>query len=156
LKLDARRSGEALRAAAGDLARIWRASRTNSTTSVFPGVLDGVMDEFLERVAEALLLGEPPEAAWPATRGVVRILPRERAIDALQAEWELTSAVLLSACDALEVDPAAADLVQRAVEAAVQGSGALLASKGPKGILVVHQLAGFRPRTVLPPSQRPP
>lgn len=152
VNLDARRSGEALRAAAGDLTRIWRASRAATDTGLFPGVLDGIMEEFMERVAESLLLGQPPESVWPATRGVVRILPSGKAIDTLQAEWEMATEVLLSACGALEVDPAAAELVLRALECAAQGSGELAVDKGPAGILVIHQLAGFRPRPIVQTS----
>jgi hypothetical protein len=154
VKLDARRSGEALRAAAGDLARVWRASRLGASGGVFPGVLDGVMEEFLERVAEALLLNEPPEQVWPATRGVVRLLPREQALQAMQTEWELASEVLLSACDALEVESASAERVLQAVETAAQGAEALLRGEGPAGVLSIHQLAGFRPRTVAPGGAR--
>lgn len=154
MKLDERRSGEALRAAAGDLARVWRASRLSASGGVFPGVLDGVMEEFLERVAEALLLNEPPELVWPATRGVVRLLPGERALQTMQTEWELASEVLLSACDALQVEPASAERVLQAVETAAQGAEALLRDQGPAGVLAVHQLAGFQPRTVVPGAGR--
>jgi hypothetical protein len=143
--LGVRRSGEALRAAAGDLARVWRASRHASAT-VFPGLLDGVMEEFLERVAEALLLEQPPEDAWPSTRGVVRLVPGQESAATLAEEWRLAADVLLSACDALEVSPEAAEAVRRAVETAGAGIEQLLAGSGPEGVLIVRQLAGFRRR----------
>jgi len=153
--LGIRRSGEALRAAAGDLARVWRATRYTSGAPEFPGLLDGIMDEFLERVAEALLLEQPPEGAWPSTRGVVRLLPGDRAAPALAAEWRLAADVLLSACEALEVAPEAAEAVRRAVETAAGGIEPLLAGAGPDGIVVVRELGGFRRRGGEPRSDAP-
>jgi len=144
--LGLRRSGEALRAAAGDLARVWRATRYTSGAPVFPGLLDGVMEEFLERVAEALLLQQAPEEVWRAIRGVVRMLPPEEARAILAAEWQLAGDVLLSACEALEVAPEAAQVIRRAVDTAAAGMESLLAGDRPEGVVVVRQLAGFRRR----------
>lgn len=155
MTLGVRRSGEALRAAAGDLARVWRATRYTSGAPEFPGLLDGVMEEFLERVAEALLLQQPPEGVWPATRGVVRLLRGEEAATTLAEEWRLASDVLLSACEALEVSPEAADAVRKAIETAAAGIEPLLAGKGPDGVVVLRQLGGFRRRGEPPRSDAP-
>jgi len=144
--LDLRHSGEALRAVAGDLARVWRASRYVGEATAFPGFLDGVVEEFLERVAEAMLLGRSPEEAWSSTRGVVRIPPAGRASAELLAEWRLAGEVLRSACEALQVVREAALGAERAVSVAMEGVDHLVASRGPPGILAVRQLGGFRPR----------
>lgn len=150
MKLDVRRSGEALRAAAGDLARVWRASRFSAGLAVFPGALDGVMEEFMERVGEALLLEGAPQDVWSATRGPVRLLPGDRALPTLAAEWRLARAVLSSACEALAVEPTAAERVLRAVDDATAAAPALVEGRGPAGVLRVHQLGGFRPRAPEP------
>lgn len=146
MKLDPRRSGEALRAAAGDLARVWRASRFSAGLSVFPGALDGIIEEFLERIGEALLLEDAPQDPWLATRGAVRLLPGARAQEMISAEWRLVRAVMVSACEALAVDPATTARVLKAVDDAAAGTPALLAREGPPGVLLVHQLGGYRLR----------
>ncbi len=146
MTLGVRRSGEVLRAAAGDLVRVWRATRYTSGAPAFPGLLDGVMEEFLERVAEALLLQQPPEGVWQATRGVVRLVRRDDAGAILAAEWRLADDVLASACEALEVAPEAAEAVGRAVDAAAAGVEPLLAGEVPPGVVVVRQLGGFTRR----------
>jgi hypothetical protein len=145
MTLGVKRSGEALRAAAGDLAHVWRAARFASGAPVFPGLLDGVMQEFLERVAEGLLLGLPPGEAWPSTRGVVR-LPASNGAAVLAEEWRTARDVLLSACEALEVSGEAAEAVQKEIDAAARAIEPLLSGHGPAGVLVLRQLAGFRPR----------
>ncbi len=146
MTLGIRRSGEALRAAAADLARVWRATRYTSGAPVFPGLLDGVIERFLERVAEALLFGTAPEEAWRSSRGVVRLLRGEEAAVTLAEEWRLAADVLLSACEALEVSEDAFAAVRSAVETAASGIEPLLAGEGPAEVLVLHQLAGFRRR----------
>ena len=146
MTLGVKRSGEALRAAAGDLARVWRASRYTGGAPVFPGLLDGVMEEFLERVAEALLLEQPPADVWRSTRGVVRLLPGGGSAPVIAEEWHLAADVLLSACEALEVAPEAAEGIRQAVETAAAGIEALLSGAGPEGIVLVQQLGGFRRR----------
>ncbi len=153
-QLDARRAGEALRAAAGDLARVWRASRYSAGMPVFPGALDGVMEEFLERVGEALLLADAPQDVWSATRGPVRILPGGAA-ETLAAEWHLARVVLSSACEALAVEASAAARVLAIVDQAAQAAPALVAGHGPAGVLRIHQLGGFRPRAPEPRSGGP-
>jgi hypothetical protein len=144
--LDERRSGEALRTVAGDLARVWRASRFAGGAVEFPGLLDGVMEEFIERVGEALLLGTAPESVWPSTRGVVRILPGDRTSATLSEEWRLVNEVLIAACLALEVADDATEKIRVAIETASRSVAPLLAHGGPAGVLLVHQLGGFHPR----------
>ncbi len=146
MTLGVRRSGEVLRAAAGDLVRVWRATRYTSGAPEFPGLLDGVMEEFLERVAEALLLQQPAEGVWRSTRGVVRLVRGAQAGTILAAEWRLATDVLVSACDALEVAPEAAEVIRRAVEGAAAAVEPLLAGDAPPGVLVVRQLGGFTRR----------
>jgi len=153
--LDLRRSGEALRAVSGDLARVWRASRYVAGPVAFPGLLDGVVEEFFERVAETMLLGRSLEDVWASTRGVVRIPAGDRARVDLLAEWRLAGEVLLSACEALQVSREAALGVEQAVETAMGGIDRLVEGHGPPGILAVRQLGGFRPRGG-PRSDGPP
>ncbi len=146
MTLSVRRSGEALRAAAGDLVRFWRAARYSGGGPVFPGLLDGVIEEFLSRVAEALLLDGRPEDAWPSVRGVIRVPEPAQAAAVLADEWGLARQVLFSACDALEVPAEVASGVQRAVDAAMAGIGPVIAGAAPRGVVIVRQLAGFKPR----------
>ncbi len=155
MKLDARRAGEALRAAAGDLARVWRASRFTARMSVFPGALDGVIEEFLERIGEALFVEGAPQDVWAATRGPVRILADGQALELLTAEWRLVRVVLASACDALAVEPATAARVLQVVDDATAAAPALVAGQGPQGVLRVHQLGGFRLRAPEPRTGGP-
>jgi hypothetical protein len=155
VKLDARRAGEALRAASGDLARVWRASRFSAGLGVFPGALDGIMEEFLERVGEALLLEGAPQDVWVATRGPVRLLTDGRALEMFAAEWRLARAVLSAACDALAVSAGATERVLKLVDDAAAAAPALAAGKAPAGVLIVHQLGGFKPRGPEPRSDGP-
>ncbi|HYD42693.1 MAG TPA: hypothetical protein VEB43_17825 [Anaeromyxobacter sp.] len=153
MTLDARRAGEALRAAAGDLARVWRASRLAAGMGVFPGALDGVIEEFLERVSEALFVDGAPQDPWAATSGVVRLLPAPRALELFAGEWRLARVVLSSACDALGVEPAVAARVLGMVDDAARRAGELADGRGPAGVLAVRQLGGFRQRAA-PPDGR--
>lgn len=146
MTLSVRRSGEALRAAAGDLVRFWRAARYTGGGPVFPGLLDGVIEDYVSHVAEALLLGGRPEDAWPSLQGVIRVPEPAQAAAVLADEWGLARQVLLSACDALEVPAEVASGVQRAVDAALAGIEPLVTGRAPGGIVIVRQLAGFKPR----------
>jgi hypothetical protein len=144
--LDAHRAGEALRAAAGDLARVWRASRLSAEMGVFPGVLDGVIEEFLERVSEALFVDGAPQDPWEVTSGVVRLPPAPRALEVIAGEWRLARVVLASACDALGAEAAVAARVLAMVDRAAQDANELAGGRGPARIVAVRQLGGFRPR----------
>lgn len=155
MKLDARRAGEALRAASGDLARVFRASRFSAGLGVFPGLLDGVIEEFLERVGEALLLEGAPQDVWSATRGPVRLLRRGQTLEMIAAEWRLLRAVLAAACDALAVNAGTTERVLKLVDDAAAAAPFLAEGKAPAGVLIVHQLGGFRPRGPEPRSDGP-
>ncbi len=155
MKLDARRAGEALRAAAGDLARVWRASRFSAGLTVFPGALDGIIEEFLERIGEALFVDGAPQDVWGATRGPVRLPSGDHALELLTSEWRLARVVLASACDALAIEPVTTERVLKAVDDAAAAAPALLAGQGPAGVLRVHQLGGFRLRAPEPRSAGP-
>jgi hypothetical protein len=148
VNLDARRAGEALRAAAGDLVRLWRSTRRAAGETDLVGALDGVMEEFLERVAEALLQGTPPEEVWPRTGGVVRIPPGPGGAARIEAEWRLAGGVLTSAGQALQVSDDVAARLQRSVSAAI---AALPFSPGGAGrpgeVLVVWTLPAVRRRS---------
>jgi hypothetical protein len=144
VSLDHRRAGEALRAAASDLVRVWRSARLAVGEGMFPGTLDGVMEEFLERVAEALLAGTAPEDVWSGTGGVVRLPPGTHGAALAEADWRLAAGVLQSAGQALEVAADVALRAQRAVDAAIEA----LPVDGPRRpaqVLVVRLLPA-RPR----------
>lgn len=139
MSLDARRAGEALRAAAADLLRVWRSTRRALGDGASPVVLDGVMEEFLKRVAEGLLAGDPPEAIWRRTGGVVRLPCGPHAIALAEGDFRLAAGVLDSAGQALEL---AADVVTR-IERAVEFAIASLPVDGPHRppeVLVVRML----------------
>lgn len=146
MTLDTRRAGEALRAAAGDLARAWRVSRHSAAMGVFPGALDGVIEEFLERVSEALFVHAAPQDPWAATSGVVRLLPGPRGLEVVAGEWRLARAVLASACDALGVEAGVEARVLGMVDQAASRAEALVRGGGPAAILLVRQLGGFMQR----------
>jgi hypothetical protein len=148
VSLDARLTGEALRATAGDLVRVWRSARRALGQGAPPGALDGVMEEFLERVAEALLAGAPTSAVWSRTGGVVRLPAGPGGAALAEAEWRLVEGVLESAGRALGVADGVAAEVRGAVEAAI----AALPVDGPgrpAQVLVVRLLPAVRP-----PSRR--
>jgi hypothetical protein len=153
MRLDARETGEALAAAAGELTRIWRGACADAHAAAFPALLDGAVEPFVAEVAAALVAGRPAEDAWERTAGVVRLDRASvgRAEVELAAEWRLLAEVLAAACDALEADPGAADAVARAVDAGRRGSVALRGGAGPAGVLIVFLLGGFRPRVASRP-----
>lgn len=131
MRLDARRTGEAIAAASGELARIWRSTRAAGGPA--PSPLGGVIERFVAALGEGLAQGRPPEAAWAAVDGVVRLPARPGPGDAeaLAREWRLLGEVLAAACQTLDADAAATDGVARAVDAAAR------ASTLPERVLVV-------------------
>jgi hypothetical protein len=145
VSLDVRRAGEALRAAAGDLVRLWRSARCAAGETAFAGALDGVMEEFLERVAEALLHDTPPEAVWSGTGGVVRIPPGTGGTARVEAEWRLAGGVLASAGQALQVSDDVAARLQRSVSAAIAALP-IDGTRHPREVLVVWTLPTVRRR----------
>lgn len=139
---EARRAGDALAASAADLARVWRAGRAAARTGAFPGLLDGVVESFLQVAGELLSGGRDPALAWPAVHGVVR-LPRDarRAREELDAEWDLVEEVLGAALQALQAGDAAIEWTRRAVVIARAGTRALGHSPGPAGVLPIALLS---------------
>jgi hypothetical protein len=135
---EARRAGDAIAASAPDLARVWRAGRAAARPDAFPGLLDGVVESFLQIAGELLSEGREPALVWPATTGVVR-LPRDADLTRaeLDAEWDLVEEVLAAALQALRADGAAAEWVGRAVFIARTGSRTLGRAGGPPGVLAV-------------------
>jgi len=152
VRLDTRRTGEAIAAAAGHLARIWRQARAEAWPAVFPGVLDGVVEPFLARVGEALATGQDPAAVWQGLVGIARLDRAQdgRAEEAMHGEWRLLGEVLAAAAEALGADAESADLAARAVEEGRRGTAALREGPRPAGVLVVRLLSGLRPRAVGP------
>lgn len=142
MSLDAHRTGDALAASAPDLARVWRAGRAAARPAAFPGLLDGVIESFLAALGEALADGGDPALVWTATTGVVR-LPRDarRALEELDAEWDLVEEVLGASLQALDAERAAAEWIERAVVLARAGARSLGAAGGPPGILAVRLLS---------------
>lgn len=142
MTLDARRAGDALAASALDLARVWRAGRAAARPGAFPGLLDGVVESFLQVTGELLAEGRDPALAWPAAAGVVRI-PRDarRAREELDAEWDLVEEVLSAALQALHAGEPALQWVKRAVVIARAGSRALGRAGGPPGVLALSLLS---------------
>lgn len=134
----ARRAGDALAHSAPDLARVWRAGRAAARPEAFPGLLDGVVESFLQIAGELLAEDREPALVWPATVGVVR-LPRDAELSRaeLDAEWDLVEEVLAAALQALRADGLAMDWVRRAVFIARTGSRNLGRPGGPPGVLAV-------------------
>jgi hypothetical protein len=140
VSLDARRAGEALAAAAADLARVWRAARAAERTEAFPGLLDGLVEPFLALAAEALAAGRHPALLWPAAAGTVRSIagdPR-RTREELEAEWDVLEQVLGAACRALDADEEAREWIARALALARAGARRLPDREGAPGILTVR------------------
>ena len=137
MRLDARRTGEAIAAARGELARIWRSARAASGDGrrAPAAALDGVVEAFVGAVGDALALGAPPEEAWDRTTGLVRLAARPDG-GALEAEWRLLGEVLSSACETLEADADATDRVAQAVDAGRRGVEALRAGGRRPGVAV--------------------
>jgi hypothetical protein len=140
--LDVRRAGEALATSSLDLARVWRAGRAAARPEAFPGLLDGVVESFLEVAGELLAEGRDPALVWPASAGVVRI-PRDarRAREELDAEWDLVEEVLTAALQALQAGQPAVEWVKRAVVIARSGTRTLGPRNGPPGVLAVTLLS---------------
>lgn len=149
---EARRAGEAIAEAAPELARLWRAARRHASADPFPGLIDGIVEDFLARAGEALAGGRDPALVWPETVGIVRFDPRAafRSQDVIELEWDLVDRVLASARSALHADEAG-EWLSRAVVIARNGSRTLHTRGGPGGIVVVWLLSGLAPT---PPAAR--
>jgi hypothetical protein len=136
---EARRCGEAVAASAGELARAWRSGRAGGRRAAPPGLVDGVVESFLEEAGKALAAGLPPGDAWRATTGVLRLRARggDEVPVELDREWTLVQAVLASACEALE-SAEAAGWLDAAVDAAREGTRALARGEPHPGIAIVR------------------
>jgi hypothetical protein len=148
VSLDVRRTGEALAAAGLDLARVWRSARASERPDVFPGLLDGLIEPFLARAAEALAEGRHPALLWPSLAGAVRVQASDprRSREELDAEWELVERVLHAACQALDADDEAREWVRRAIAICRAGARRLPEREGAPGILCVRTFSELAPR----------
>ncbi len=149
---ETRRAGEAIARAAPELARLWRGARRHARADPVPGLIDGIVEDFLARAGEGLAGGRDPALIWPETVGIVRFDPRAafRSQDEIELEWDLVDRVLSSARTALHADEAA-EWLSRAVLIARNGSRTVHAHAGPPGIVVVWLLSGLGPT---PPAGR--
>lgn len=147
MTLSSRRAGEALVRATGELVRAWRSARAQARPAVSPGLVDGVVEDFLVRAGEGLAARRDPALVWPACQGVVRLDPRalDRSRAEHDAEWDLVEQVLASACLALDAEEGVREWLARALVIARAGSRALDGGGGPRGVLLVWSLGGFRP-----------
>ncbi len=147
-----RLAGEALARAAPELARLWRGARRHARPDPFPGLLDGIVEDFFARAGEGLAEGRDPALVWPEIVGTVRFDPKAafRSQDEIELEWDLVDRVLASARSALRADDAA-EWLSRAVVIARNGSRTVHAHAGPPGVVVVWLLSGLAPT---PPGAR--
>ncbi|HEY6006082.1 MAG TPA: hypothetical protein VIV57_24595 [Anaeromyxobacter sp.] len=145
MSVDARRAGEAIASSAPDLARLWRNTRAQSSPDVWPGLLDGIADDWFLRVGEALEQGRDPALVWPGLAGIVRFDPRDRdrSLAEIDGEWNAFQAVLGGACDALGCGEDVREWMARALVIARSGSRTLDEGGGPRGIVVVWSLSGL-------------
>jgi len=139
--------GKALAASAGEALRLWRSARRHARPQVFPGLLDGLVEEFARAVGETFAAGWDPESVWSALEGVVRALP-EGTGEELEAEWVLAGEVVSAIADALKAGPDARHHAIGAAREAFRRTTDLAASKGAwRGkVLVVRVLANGKPR----------
>ncbi len=123
MSLDAQRTGEVIQAAEGELIRIWRSARSQARRGVFPGLLDGIMGDFLHRAGIALAEGRDPESVSEEIEGAVRIDPMQRGGSAMEieTEWMVAAEVLRSVCEALDADPSQAWVIGDDIESDVRG-----------------------------------
>jgi hypothetical protein len=148
--LDPRRTGDAIAAAAADLARVWRAARAAARPGFFPGLLDGLVEPFLAAAGEALADGRHAALVWPSVAGVVRLQAGDLGATAaeLEAEWDLAEQVLHDACKALDAGEGAREWVSRAIAIARTGTRTLARGDAPDAVLVVwvHSAPAVRRR----------
>ncbi len=145
MTLEGRRAGDAIATSAGELVRLWRATRAQARPDVWPGLLDGVMEDFFVRTGEALAEGSDPALVWPSVTGLVRIDPgaRDRSRAEIDAECDVAASVLSAACEALDAAEAAGEWLSRAVATARAGARTLDAGGAPRGIVVAWSLSGL-------------
>lgn len=145
MTIEGRRAGDAITSSAGELVRLWRASRTQARPDVFPGLMDGLVDDLFVRLGEALAEGRDPALVWPRLAGLVRVDPhaRERSRAELDAEWDVAEGVIGAACDALDAGDEVREWVARALVLARAGARTLDQGGGPRGVVVGWLLSGL-------------
>ncbi len=132
---------------ADELTRIWRLARATARPTVFPGLIDGLVQPFFERAGELLRGEAPPESVWQGLAGLVRWAPAIAPGEMTQ-EWAVLVEVLAAACESVNADPAVADWLARAASAGEAGTAALAGGKGtaPSGILTTIVFSSLTPR----------
>lgn len=135
--------GHALAASADEALRLWRAARRHARPNVFPGLLDGLVGGFAPAVGETLARRQPPEAAWAALGGVVR-LPHSGVAEELEAEWALAGEVASAIADAVKAGPEARHQAIAAARYCWERTRELAELAGPSRgpVLVVKVLGG--------------
>jgi len=148
-RLDPEKVGLFLRQQRDELTRIWRMARASARPEVFPGLIDGLVGEFLDRAGRLAGEGAAPEAVWSGLSGVLR-WPGKGAPDELAREWALLLEVIVAACEAVNASPAASDWFVAALAACEAGTRAQGAGgPRPPGVLTLHFFSA-----PAPPSER--
>lgn len=115
---------------ADELTRIWRMARHSERKDVFPGCLDGIINDFFGRVGLLLESGAPAESAWSTLEGCIRwppgIAPAE-----LVGEWDAAREVLDAACESVNAAPEVMQWLDLAIAAAKAGTEQLDAGRSP-------------------------
>jgi hypothetical protein len=115
--LDHIQAGKVLSHATPELLRIWRLARSTARPQVFPGLLDGVMGDFLARAGKLLRSGAPPEDVWPGVAGTIRWSPAGGG-EELTTEWAVAMEVITAAIDSADFDPSIGEWLARAIATA--------------------------------------
>ncbi len=139
-------SGRILEQSAETLLRIWRLARAASRRQVFPGLLDGIMGEFLATSGRILSAGGAPEDVWRQVTGLVRWAP-ENADREITHEWAIAMEVLTAACESFDAEAAVGGWLARAVAEAERGTTALRdpTHEAPQGVVTILLFGDLRP-----------
>ena len=129
----------------GELARIWREARAIARAHVFPGLIDGIVEPFLEACGGVLTARGKPEEVWPSLHGVVRSPPTP--IGEVHREWALLGEVLAAATDAVPCEKEARAWLKGAVSDCRYGMANVLAGleRCPPGMVVAVLFSPFVP-----------
>ncbi len=136
-----------------ELTRIWRMARASARPEIFPGLLDGIVPSFLDRCADHLARGGPPEDVCAALTGVVRWPPALAAAET-KTEWTILGEVVAIACEALECDPAVVRWLRDAASACRDCVGAIAHGRGrrPPGVVTAIVYSSVAPRRLASPE----
>ena len=139
--------GHFLRQQSEELTRIWRLARATARPTVFPGLLDGVVQPFFERAGELLPAGAAPEDIWQGLVGVVRRAPAIGPGELTQ-EWAVLVEVLAAACESVNAEPAVAEWLTGAAAAGEAGTTKLVEGRGaaPPGVVTAVVFSSVTPR----------